>query len=105
MSLLRLLHPAKVDESLAAGLLRRKAGVDTRVCMERNVGFELGSKVVVGTAAAEKTQQAKTEGSQFAHGAPYASPAGVRKRARIAVVCSHSAAAFFTCRWPALVSS
>ena len=105
MSLLGLLHAAETDEGLAAGFLRRKTGADTGVGMERDVGFEFGGEVVVGTAAAEEAQQAKTEGSQFAHGAPYASPAGVRKRARIAVVCSHSAAAFFTCRWPALVSS
>src|SRR5579859_168203 len=105
MSLLSLLYTAEMNESLTAGLLRGKAGADARIRVERDVGFQLGGEVVVRTAAAEDAYQAKTESSQFTHSVPYASPAGARKRARIAVVCSHSAAAFFTCRWPALVSS
>ena len=42
MGLLCLLHAAKVDEGPAPGFLRRKAGADARVRMERNVGLELG---------------------------------------------------------------
>ena len=59
MSLLCLLHTAKVDESLAAGFLRRKAGADARVRMKRNMGLKLGSKFVFGAAAAEKPSRRK----------------------------------------------
>ena len=68
MSLLCLLHSAKVDKGLAASFLRGKTGTDARLCMERKMRLKLGGKLVVSPAAPEKTQHAKTKGSQFAHG-------------------------------------
>ena len=56
LRLLRLLHAAKVDESLAARFPRTKAGADARVRVERDMGFKLGREVVFGTAAAEQAQ-------------------------------------------------
>jgi hypothetical protein len=56
LRLLRLLHAAKVDESMAARFLRTKAGADTRVRVKRNVGLKLGREFVFSAATAEQAQ-------------------------------------------------
>jgi hypothetical protein len=61
MSLLDLLHAAETDEGLAAGFLRRQAGADAVLGMERHMSFEFGAEVVAGTARVEETEKTKAE--------------------------------------------
>ncbi len=61
LCLLRLLHAPKLEKSLAPRFLRRKTGADACVGMQRDVGFQLGRKLVLSLAAAKDAQHAKTE--------------------------------------------
>src|ERR1039458_4097265 len=100
--LARLLHSAEADEGLAAAFNGREAGTDAVFRMHLDVACKLGVEVLVVAHSAEQAAEANPKCSEPGH---QASSAGFRKRARISVVCSHSAAAFFNWRWPSLVSS
>ena len=101
VTLLGLLDAAELYESLPTSLRGRHAGLEIVLDVHLQVTFNLLRQLPVASLLVEQADQAQKPGAQSSH---EDSSLGDRKRARIAVVCSHSRASFSTCFRPARVS-
>jgi hypothetical protein len=102
VSLANLLRTAKAKQRLATSLGCIQAGPDAGLGIQCDVRLEfcgeLAFVISPGQRAAEAPPGCGDFRSQGTHAlSAYAPSAGVRKRERISVACSHSAAAFRTC--------
>ena len=99
--LLRDVEPAELPDRFAPRLLRRHSAAHGVVDVHLDVGLELLRQVPLLASPPEESGE---PGEEPAH-APHARPsAGARKRARMAVVRSHSRVSSSTWRRPARVS-
>ena len=99
--LFRLLDAAESDQRLAPRFLRSHPCAQVVLDVHLQMRFQLGREFAVAPPLAEQPAESHEPRTQRAH---HDSSLGVRNRARIAVVCSHSRSSFSMRFRPARVS-
>ena len=106
ISLPRLLRSAQANQRLPPRFVTAQSSAHPVLRMHRHMALDLRGKIILCFPRARHSPQPHPQRSQPTHRKPHhASAAGVTKRARISVVCSHSATALRIRFCPALVSS
>ena len=96
-----MLKAAEFEESVAVGFGWLHAGTEVVGSVHVDVAGKFGVEIAIETIAAEKVAKANERGAKRCHDARSLE---LRKRARMAVVCSHSRVSFSSCLRPVRVS-